>query len=233
MIPDGPVGLVREAHSGHTEGVTDGSGRPWGVETLRLDRPNFDEAGRVAAAGFFDDPFFEYLSPSERLRRRGLHIYFRAVVASLGDAGLVSGVRQDGRLVGVAAWVRPGRYPLSVAAQLRQSVGAFRGLSPRPVALVHGTRYLLAIDKVHPKETLWYLQLLVVDPAAQRGGIGAALQAPIYAEADRDQLPSYLETQKAENLVYYRRFGYETVDELRPVKGGPPLWTMRREPRPA
>ena len=32
-----------------------------------------------------------------------------------------------------------------------------------------------------------------------------------------------LETQKEDNLSYYRRFGFEVVDRLRPVSDGPPL----------
>jgi GNAT superfamily N-acetyltransferase len=117
------------------------------------------------------------------------------------------------------------------AAQLRTSVGALRGLIPRPPALVAGTRYILAIDKVHPHEDIWYLALLVVDPAVQRSGIGALLQAPMLKQADEGGQDCYLETQNADNLPYYRRFGYEVVEELRPVRNGPPLWTMRRPPQ--
>jgi GNAT superfamily N-acetyltransferase len=127
--------------------------------------------------------------------------------------------------------VQPGGYPLPVLAQMREARFAFWALITRPPALVAGTKYLVAIDKAHPREPLWYLQLLVVEPTAQRGGVGAALQDHVYRMADRDRLPSYLETQKVENLAYYRRYGYEVVDELHPVKKGPPLWTMRREPR--
>jgi hypothetical protein len=54
------------------------------------------------------------------------------------------------------------------------------------------------------------------------------LQAPVLETADREGLDCYLETQKAENLAYYGRFGYEVVEELHPVQGGPPMWTMRR-----
>ncbi len=98
----------------------------------------------------------------------------------------------------------------------------------RPKAMIQGLRYLLAIENAHPKDTLWYLLLLVVDPSAQRSGIGALLQHDAMATADSEGLDCYLETQKPENLVYYRRFGYEVAEELRPVKDGPPLWTMRR-----
>jgi GNAT superfamily N-acetyltransferase len=98
----------------------------------------------------------------------------------------------------------------------------------RPRALWDGLRYLLALEAVHPKEPVWYLLLLVVDPSVQRGGIGTRLQAAGMEQADQGGLDCYLETQKPDNLPYYRRFGYEVVEELRPVRSGPPLWTMRR-----
>jgi len=203
------------------------------VETLVPDAPTLDEVAVVAMEAFADDPFFHFLSPNEKLRRRGLSIYWRGAVAALGDSGLTLGVRRsDGRLVGVAAFVRPGCYPLPVMSQVRQAGSALRALAARPPAIVSGTKYLVAIDKAHPREPLWYLEMLVVEPSAQRGGVGAALQEHVYAMADAEALPSYLETQKEDNLAYYRRFGYETVAELHPVKKGPPLWTMRREPRP-
>ncbi len=202
------------------------------VETLTIDAATLQEAAGVATAAFADDAFFCFLSPNERLRLRGLKIYWRGAIGALGDRGLVLGVRaDDGKLIGVAAFVQPGGYPLPVLAQMREARFAFWSLITRPPALVAGTKYLVAIDKAHPREPLWYLQLLVVEPTAQRGGVGAALQDHVYRMADRDRLPSYLETQKVENLAYYRRFGYEVVDELHPVKKGPPLWTMRREPR--
>ncbi len=202
------------------------------IDQLGTTSKDFDDAGVVAARAFHHDPFFEYLSPSAIQRARGLALFCRAYVSVLGDAGYVLGARRpDGRLVGVAAWVKPGRYPLPVGAQLRQGALSFRALAIRPRALVDGTKYLLAIEKVHPHDKVWYLQLLVVDPSVQRLGIGAMLQRPGLQRADEDGLACYLETQNFDNLAYYRRFGYELVQELRPVKDGPPLWTMRREPQ--
>jgi GNAT superfamily N-acetyltransferase len=202
------------------------------VEQLSVDAAMLEQVAAVATEAFLHDPFFEFLSPNTTLRRRGLRIYWRGAVGSLGDRGHVLGARTpDGRLLGAAVFVRPGAYPLPIAAQLRQAGAALLALLPRPPSLISGSKYLLAIDRAHPREELWYLALLVVDPTAQRSGIGSALQEPVYSLADRDRLASYLETQKAENLAYYRRFGYEVVEELHPVRQGPPLWTMRREPR--
>ena len=191
-----------------------------------------DDAAMVAARAFHNDPFFEYLDPHGVTRSRGLALFWRSELAALGKGAKVSGARTpDGRLVGVSAWLPPGSYPLPVVNQLRQLVGAGRAMVLRPPALWKGLRYLLAMDKAHPKDELWYLLLLVVDPSMQRSGIGGRLQEEGMAGADKEGLACYLETQKPENLVYYRRFGYDVEQELRPVTGGPPLWTMLRPAR--
>ncbi len=206
-----------------------GESRDWIDVALSATGRDADEAAIVAARAFHHDPFFEFLEPNPVRRARGLALFVRSTLRSLGPAAQVTGVRHaDGRLLGVAAWVPPGAYPLPGMAQGRQLLGAVRAMALRPAGLRDGFRYLLAIEKAHPKEPLWYLQLLVADPSSQRIGVGSRLQAPVLETADREGLDCYLETQKAENLAYYGRFGYEVVQELHPVQGGPPLWTMRR-----
>lgn len=198
------------------------------------DKKVLDEIATVATRAFQYDPFFVHLCPPPLLRARGLAIFWRSQVAGYAPWAEGYGARlADGRLGGAAIWVKPEGFPLPVGPQLRQSAGALRALFTRPKALVDGTKYLLAIEKVHPKEPLWYLDLLVADPAVQRRGIGTALQQPVLEKADADGLASYLETQNEENLLYYRRFGFEVGKELHPVADGPPLWTMRRQPRAA
>jgi ribosomal protein S18 acetylase RimI-like enzyme len=87
------------------------------------------------------------------------------------------------------------------------------------------------MEKVRPREEHWYLALLVADPMVWRRGIGTALVEPGLERIDDDGLPCYLETQKEANLAYYRRFGFEETDRLRPVPDGPTLFTMTRPVR--
>jgi GNAT superfamily N-acetyltransferase len=163
-------------------------------------------------------------------RARGLALFWRATVASVPPAAHLLGARHrdTGRLLGLSAVIPPGAYPLPARNQARQIAGAGRAMILNPVAMARGLKYLLAIDKAHPKYPLWYLLLLVTDPSAQRSGIGTRLQEAMLERADEDGIDCYLETQKPENLAYYRRFGYEVDQELRPVANGPSLWTMRR-----
>jgi GNAT superfamily N-acetyltransferase len=203
------------------------------IDEGKLTRLEYHAAAVVGARAFQTDPFFAYLTPNAVVRSRGLNLYMLAICRNLGPKGRLLTARRDGQIVGVAAWIAPGGYPYPVRTQLGQSLGALRALSRVPPALVTGTRYLLALEKEHPKEELWYLQLLAADPEHQRQGVGGALLEGVLGECDRDGVSAYLETQKEDNLAYYRRFGFELASTLSPVRNGPPLWTMRRQPRPA
>ena len=185
----------------------------------------------VSARAFHTDPFFAYLSPGALVRSRGLNRFGMTTAQHLGPKGLLLTARRDGRIVGVGGWVAPGGYPYPLKEQLLQTVGAMRALYPRPASLLKGLRYLTALEKAHPKEHLWYLQLLCCDPEHQRSGVGGALQEEVLSRCDAEGVGAYLETQNEDNLAYYRRFGWELVDTLRPVRDGPPIWTMRRQPR--
>jgi GNAT superfamily N-acetyltransferase len=197
-----------------------------------LSRAELTSSAQVASRAFFDDPFFEYLSPNDRLRERGLMIFFRANLAHLGEGARVVTVRDENNVIkGVAGWLPTGCYPQSLGTQLAQVPGTLRALYRRPRALLDGNKYLTQMAKSHPKEPHWYLYLLVADPSVQRSGIGTTLLEHGLAHADEEGVGSHLETQKEDNLPYYRRFGYELSTTLRPVSDGPPLYAMWRPPR--
>jgi len=199
---------------------------------ITLDRDLRNEAAVLGARSFYDDPFFVHLSAEPMLRARGLALYMRAHLAALGDTAVASCARDEaGTMVGICVWQRPGTYPLPAAAQAREMAGALRALIPRPLAVVEGVRYTLAMEKSRPREDHWYLCLLAADPMAWRRGIGTSLLEPGLASIDDEGLPCYLETQKEANLAYYRRFGFEESERLTPSPGGPPLFTMTRAAR--
>lgn len=202
------------------------------ISSDALSRLELQDATIVSARAFHTDPFFVYLSPGARLRARGLGLFLGAIIRHPGPKAEILTARTGGRIVGVATWIAPGGYPYPAIDQAWQLLGALRALWPRPTSAADGIRYLTAIEKVHPKEPHCYLQLLVCDPEHQRRGVGGQLLAGGLARCDEAQLPAYLETQKEANLAYYERFGFAVDAELRPVKAGPPLWTMRREPGP-
>jgi hypothetical protein len=66
-----------------------------------------------------------------------------------------------------------------------------------------------------------------------------AAHVPAYLETSTEDgvaqpgmpMPAYLETSTAANVAWYRSHGFEVQHEVRPASGGPPIWTMWREPR--
>ena len=185
------------------------------------------EASRVVSAAFDDDPVTSFLYPDPS-RRRG---YLWANAATL-KAVLPLGTTYTTappHVEGVAAFCPPGRYPRPwwvEAWQLR--AGPLR-LPPRTTW--RALRLMGAMSRVHPKQSHWYLQTLAVRPDHQRQGVGSFLIGPTLERADRDALPVYLETTKDVNVAYYRRFGFDVVDELTVGGGALRVWTMLRPPR--
>lgn len=128
-----------------------------------------------------------------------------------------------------ALWSPPNGWHLGLLQQAQ--------LLPEFVRLV-GIKRLWAVSRVvditqavHPKTPHYYLQVLGVDPAQQGQGWSRPLMQVVLDQADRQQVPCYLETATLSNLSLYRRFGFEvmhTLDDL--PYGAPTLWGMWREP---
>jgi GNAT superfamily N-acetyltransferase len=72
--------------------------------------------------------------------------------------------------------------------------------------------------------------LLGVRPEAQGKGLSRAVLEPVFAAADRDRVPVYLETIPEANVAIYQKLGFEQVG-YSDLAGGLPNWELRRDPR--
>ena len=74
-----------------------------------------------------------------------------------------------------------------------------------------------------------YLWFLAVDPQHQRGGVGRALLARVYGDAqERDEpAPVYLDTANPANVPYYAGNGYEELGKANGPRGAS-MWFMKR-----
>jgi ribosomal protein S18 acetylase RimI-like enzyme len=186
----------------------------------------------VSSRAFFDDPFFSYMLPGDDLRRSRLPVFFRSVFTHMGPHGRIVTVRDEAdEVLGVAAWLTTGGYPLPIGVQLSQVPSSLRAFYRRPRLLMTGNRYVAALARTHRKDPQWYLMVLCADPPAQRRGVGTMLLEHAFAQVDAEGVGSHLETPRHENVAYYQRFGYELTETLTPVEGGPPYYTMWRAPR--
>ena len=197
-----------------------------------LDRATLRACGELCAAAFADAEMFGRFFPSPRRRARSIATLHRAALAHLGPAGRCAVARgHDGRVLGVAAWLAPGGFPPPVRAQLVRLPFVLAAFAPHLGALRVAARAEAATLALHPREPHWYLQLLAVEPAAQRAGIGSALLTPVLERVDAEGALAYLETHDEANLAYYGRFGFALDRRVDLGPGRPGLFTMRREPR--
>jgi len=184
------------------------------------------EASRVVSAAFDDDPVTSFLYPDPS-HRRG-YVWANTATLKLALPLGVTYTTPLPRVEGVAAFCPPGCYPRPWWVEAWQFRSGF--LRMPPGTALRALRVLGAMSRVHPKEPHWYLQTLAVHPSRQRQGVGSFLISPTLECADRDRLPVYLETTKEANVTYYRRFGFDVVEDLM-VGGALRVWTMLRPPR--
>lgn len=70
------------------------------------------------------------------------------------------------------------------------------------------------INKMHPKEPMYYLWFIGVDPEHQNEGIGSILLDDIIEDSENKGRPIYLETSTLKNLPWYKKFGFQIYHEL-------------------
>jgi len=128
--------------------------------------------------------------------------------------------------LGVLIGARPYGYPLP-GPSLLGTLRCLIGQGPR--AMGRWAEVYRALEVEHPLEPHWYLAVLGIAPEHQRRGNGAALLAAFLETVDADGGPSYLETDRAENIAFYAQGGYEVVREVTVL--GVPVWCMWRPAR--
>lgn len=188
-----------------------------------------DAIAAALTSAFHDDPVMLHMMPRPNGREKKMRALFLGETRRSLKVGAVhtTGATTADAVKGAAIWSAPGKWKLGGLELLGQVPLLFSlGLdTPRSLAL------LSQVEKIHPKEPHWYLNILGTATRHQGKGVGSALIAPVLAKCDEEGVPAYLESSKESNIAFYNRHGFEVMDELQ-VKGGPKLWPMWREPRP-
>lgn len=209
--------------------MTEKTGADSGVQVIELPEERLEEAAALLARSFHDDPNHVHFFPDEGTRARALPREFALVCRDALGLGHVYAASRDGELVGVAAWLPPGGFPLSLRRQLRAVPDMVRILAAAPRSSRRLLQFTASATRMHPAQPYWYLLVVGVEPAMQGLGIGTRLLAPVFARADEEGLPCYLETDTERNVVWYRKLGFEVIrDRVSFTPGGPPFWTMLR-----
>ncbi|MER7349789.1 GNAT family N-acetyltransferase [Streptomyces aurantiacus] len=181
-------------------------------------------AVRTLAGAFADYAFTRHVIAAdghvERVRR------FQELF--LTRVGLPYGrvwVTDDARAV--AVWTTPDQDPAPGFAEVGPLIEELAG--ERAPAFASAER---ALEPHRPREPVWFLATVGVDPDAQGHGLGRAVLGAGLDAADRAGRPAFLETSSERNVKFYENLGFAVTAEVELPDGGPRTWCMRREPTP-
>jgi len=188
------------------------------IEPLQPDQ--VADVSRMLARAFATNPLHVAAFGPAALAKNDA--FFRGGLATFKGTKLVA---VDGaQIAGFIHWVR------APACQLSE----FEKISILPT-LVSGVglgsaiklgRWLAAWSKHDPASGHVHLGPIGVSLDAQGTGVGRRLMERHCAELDQTGDPGYLETDRPENVAFYRRFGFVTIGEASIL--GVPNYFMRR-----
>ena len=223
------VSESRPAASGTRAGR--GASEPEAIDIGPLVAAEQPAAADLLARAFRDNPLNRAVigrGPTARVRSN-FHGARASLLAVEGSALLLAarertspGVAPVAVLIAVAPFGHPRRRP-PTWVQIRSLLGQGIRTARR------WTRVHRVFSAIHPIEPHWYLSILGVDPRRQRRGVGSALLREWLCRVDAENAPSYLETDRPENVAFYRREGFEVARELRIM--GVQIWCMWRAAR--
>ena len=173
------------------------------------------------------DPFVGWLA---RGQRRATRSYFRLMLRRIAlPKGVVHVGLVGGAIASAALWAPPRTFELTAGESLR--------VLPTMVSVIGVRRFtrvaeiLDEVDRSRPAEPRWLLTLLGTVPEQRRRGLAAATLEPALSRCDAARVPAVCETSERRNLGFYERLGFVVTRERALGEGGPPSWTMVREPR--
>ena len=191
-------------------------------------------AAQCLSAAFFDDPLLRFLLPDDAQYRRESPILNQCMIWALHTSyGLCDVIRTaTGEIAVVGLW-EPASMTLAggLRFMLIFVVLLYR-LGPRMLLKFGGLMMTLESKRHRHAPTAHHLQALGTIPAHQGRGLGGKVIEVGIARATAAGVPAYLESSNPKNVPFYKRHGFEVVEEYfpfsNPADKGPVLTLMFR-----
>lgn len=174
------------------------------VDIQPLPSSDAPEAARTLARAFVTNPLNQAAFGRDALARN--EAFFRLGLSVMRGENFAA--MEGSRILGVVHWVEAPACVFSPGQKLGMLPAMIRSLGLGSALKLK--KWLDAWEKLHPVERHLHLGPIGVSPEAQGRHIGHDLMKLYCAEADRSNVLGYLETDRAENTVFYERFGFET-----------------------
>lgn len=162
----------------------------------------------ILAKAFEDNKSVNYIIKQDQSRKRRIKrlMEYSFDVCHLFGEVLLS---DDKRACALIVWPEKKRTSLKSALLDIKLMVTCIGLSNIKKALVREGK----IKKLQPKEPMYYLWFIGVDPLEQHRGIGSQLLREIIERYALEQRAICLETSTLRNIPWYQRFGFEIYNE--------------------
>jgi len=180
------------------------------IDPLRSEQR--DAAARVLARAFITNPL--HIAAFGAPNFASNETFFRAALAAMKGPKLVA--VDSSRILGVIHWARSPNCQFSGAEKIRMAPAMLKGLGL--LSSVKVGSWMATWSKHDPAEPHIHLGPIGVNPEAQGRGIGRRLMERYCEELDRAAVVGYLETDRPENVDFYKQFGFQVV-ETAPVLG--------------
>jgi ribosomal protein S18 acetylase RimI-like enzyme len=183
--------------------------------------------GELLARAFVADPVLCHAEPDPVRRARWMSLLYRTFAGYAAAAGGVEFV--GGR--GAALWLQSQTEPSLWRGLLHGSLRVILALGWRAAwRCLRHEAWCAARVRALGLERYGYVWMLGVDPVAQREGNGGrALGAALEAMRARDYRICILKTETPSNVAYYRRLGFEVIDECVVSPTQIRYWLLRRD----
>ena len=182
-----------------------------------------NEIAALLADAFLDNPAHVYIYPDETDRLEKLEWLMRTNLRAQLAVGIPFGeAAEDGSVAAIAFWHPPGAPKASLSTLARYG---FFSMPFRhgPNAFLRMLQTVKIIEErrraaLEGRES-WYLNNMVVAPAARGEGLGSrVMRRALRRHVDDSGAPASLTTQKLQNVRFYEALGFRVADD-RPVGG--------------
>jgi ribosomal protein S18 acetylase RimI-like enzyme len=198
------------------------------VEIRELSDGETLTAARVLGRGMRDNPMhIQVFGPDANRREEALSLMFAPVLRQQVRKGIVLAGLISGELVGVLGMVPPKCCQLTIPEKITILPALLRGSGLKSTLRV--LEWTGDWSRNDCKTTHWHLGPVAIDRHLQGQGVGSTLLNEFCQRIDNYRSAAYLETDKEENVTFYKRFGFEVVNEHRVL--GIKNWFMLRDMR--
>jgi len=198
------------------------------VSVRELDEADLPAAVGIVARGMRDNPLhIAALGSDTNQRIHRLTGMFSVALPLVLSKGVLLGAFDEDTLIGIAGMLPPG--------QCRPTLKEKLALAPRIIpgvgfeAAVRVRSWLDQWAGHDLREPHWHLGPVSVDAHLQGTGIGTRLMDEYCSRIDARHMTGYLETDKASNVSFYEKFGFETIASATVLDT--PNWFMKRSAR--